>query len=1227
VQIRAFVRWEEAGKPENMPPEWQQREYALALLDLQRELAEGVTLNTIRKRYGQSPVEGDDEPLPFPQVVSDEEEAGAQAFIHYDQEPEGDVQDDEPSPPAPQAVFTEGQVQRRSWDMKRLINGAVSGATSTEAETAPISETMMARWSRRARKRKGELVSRRLYKLGHDGVEDGQLLVELWKYEKDDPTATSGPRKRVLRREVEITSDVADPLVLHWGVAKDEPNQWLLPPENVRPPGTEAVSHMSCETDLVQSEGCLRVDDEINDEVCYPIQTLTLTLPGEGSNELMGIQYVIRTAEGNIWYKDSAHNGANFISSFSVPHTQDELTERIIRSEASGSWWSLMHRYNLCRSLLDGVTQDKPKNRVKAMAKLFVWLRYSATRHLTWQRNYNVKPRELSSAQQALTLALAEAYVSQPALRELIRLTLGTLGRGGDGGEGQQIRDEILNIMHRNNIKEVKGIWMEEWHQKLHNNTTPDDVIICEAYLAFLRGKADTAAYWRVLGEGGITRERLESFERPIKAEPLPRPGQEAQLIKEFENYGRILRKVHSGADLVVCMEACGQRLPAHIKSLLSFIISRQSDNNVIALIGACVEARQELVDAGLAGGKDPAWVRELLYLDLAIDDVVRRAVERAGSLELDVSAQMQLVGLVLENLCLSNISSNEELVTCAYEWRRTCAIKDSDPEWALHAKATVDRLRTALSLTGDTYSGLMQPTAEHIGRACGIDNWVVDVFAEEVIRGGPAFALSLLISRLDPLLRQAADMGSWQVISPQSAAGYVKVVQRLDDWQSFTFEKPTVLVVDYVSGAEEMPAGATAVLTGSTVDVLSHASVRARNLQVTFATCYDSATLDDLRSLEDCPVTLNCNGGGDVLYTATETLEELKRGGPSAVVGGPTLQLKAPKFCGQFAVPMNGFVSGVVGAKSQNTAALFQRLESGGLPDWVGLPASIALPFGTFEAVLDDPINKEVKKELKKRVKAIDLASPESTRITLRACRHAARKVVWPIALRKKLLAEMTAADMEGVPSDEDRWGAAWDAIKEVWASMWTERAYISLRNVGCNHADLRMSVLCQRIIPADYAFVIHTVNPSTGCEDEIYAEVVRGLGETLVGNYPGRALSFVCRKDALSEPVVQGYPSKSLGLFVDGTFIFRSDSNGEDLEGYAGAGLFESVPMDKTTERVLDYSEDPLVWDADFRHNLLSKIASVGAAVEKTLGCPQDIEGVVRDGQVYVVQTRPQV
>jgi alpha-glucan,water dikinase len=65
-------------------------------------------------------------------------------------------------------------------------------------------------------------------------------------------------------------------------------------------------------------------------------------------------------------------------------------------------------------------------------------------------------------------------------------------------------------------------------------------------------------------------------------------------------------------------------------------------------------------------------------------------------------------------------------------------------------------------------------------------------------------------------------------------------------------------------------------------------------------------------------------------------------------------------------------------------------------------------------------------------------------------------------------------------------------------------------------------MAVLVQEIVNADYAFVIHTTNPSSGDSSEIYAEVVKGLGETLVGAYPGRAMSFICKKDELDSPKV---------------------------------------------------------------------------------------------------------
>ena len=45
----------------------------------------------------------------------------------------------------------------------------------------------------------------------------------------------------------------------------------------------------------------------------------------------------------------------------------------------------------------------------------------------------------------------------------------------------------------------VQGGMMEEWHQKLHNNTSPDDVIICQALIAYIESGLDIAAYWDTL--------------------------------------------------------------------------------------------------------------------------------------------------------------------------------------------------------------------------------------------------------------------------------------------------------------------------------------------------------------------------------------------------------------------------------------------------------------------------------------------------------------------------------------------------------------------------------------------------------------------------------------------------------------------------------------------------------------------------------------------------------
>ena len=66
VEIRSYVRWEEAGKPEDTSREWQAREYQAALIDLKLEMLAGGNLNDVRRRYQLDTEFGEDSPCHSP---------------------------------------------------------------------------------------------------------------------------------------------------------------------------------------------------------------------------------------------------------------------------------------------------------------------------------------------------------------------------------------------------------------------------------------------------------------------------------------------------------------------------------------------------------------------------------------------------------------------------------------------------------------------------------------------------------------------------------------------------------------------------------------------------------------------------------------------------------------------------------------------------------------------------------------------------------------------------------------------------------------------------------------------------------------------------------------------------------------------------------------------------------------------------------------------------------
>jgi len=77
-------------------------------------------------------------------------------------------------------------------------------------------------------------------------------------------------------------------------------------------------------------------------------------------------------------------------------------------------------------------------------------------------------------------------------------------------------------------------------------------------------------------------------------------------------------------------------------------------------------------------------------------------------------------------------------------------------------------------------------------------------------------------------------------------------------------------------------------------------------------------------------------------------------------------------------------------------------------------------------------------------------------------------------------------------------------EAVRECWASLWTERAFDYRERNGFDHLGVDMAVIVQELIPAEAAGVIFTADPVTGRDDRITIEAVPGLGEALVS---GRA------------------------------------------------------------------------------------------------------------------------
>ena len=143
-------------------------------------------------------------------------------------------------------------------------------------------------------------------------------------------------------------------------------------------------------------------------------------------------------------------------------------------------------------------------------------------------------------------------------------------------------------------------------------------------------------------------------------------------------------------------------------------------------------------------------------------------------------------------------------------------------------------------------------------------------------------------------------------------------------------------------------------------------------------------------------------------------------------------------------------------------------------------------------------------------------------------------------------------------------------------------------------------MAVLVQKMITPDYSFVLHTVNPGSRNPEEAYIELAVGLGEILTSApAPGTPYRMVCNK-------VSG--EAQLLAFANLSYAIWPDKAG----GIA--------------RKILDYSKVEMSRELEFHKALGSRLTAIARQAEDAFGQPQDIEGAIADGEIYLVQSRPQ-
>ena len=830
----------------------------------------------------------------------------------------------------------------------------------------------------------------------------------------------------------------------------------------------------------------------------------------------------------------------------------------------------------------DRLTGSQPPLSVAELATIAAYLRFLGTGEVPCEEDgRHFRPNHHARAALAIEESLAALASTDNAW--MVRKILPWLPSHSDQFCRREPLTRIRDIAHRNDIpKDLKREIKHRLQNKLHRCAGPEDLKTSEEMLARITQPGSSYAP-EFVHQFQIFHEELKEFFNATGMEQRldelqPTLGREdAERIREF-----------------LSLKAKGQH----------------GLEDRVVLLGKLTELRQRLTPYGeVVTGAD----RQRLGLaDIGLEDYAFVLTsELANELEgfgVGQSWPQVLAALrgVVANVRVSRIEP-EECLAIESELARWSEAFDPSRDFQLRRLlATLERAHRLGESYSDRVVALFAERVNVLGAALGVAQHAIDMFCEGDIRGNLLFQLSKLVDMARSALRTALRLPPWETLVVGEAHGRLVRAFRLAEVPSSP--APLVVLLGQAEGDEEIPRHVVGVLLAHPIPHLSHLGVRARQAGVPFVTADVRHQLDQFASLVNGWVNVRVQAEGlslESVETNVSPAEQVVGVAPRLLAAALTTELRS--------LPLSAAENTTCGAKAAAAGRLLSLAQESGL---FRAPQGRVLPFGVMEQCLAS--DSALEREYRRLQRAFGEALPDAQERYLTKLQSLLKAVPIPEFLLADLGSGFTASQPLAVRSSangedlQDFAGAGLydsvigvgaadlgEAVRSVWASLWTRRAALSRRACHIAHEQVRMAVLVQEMVHPELSFIMHTSDPLTGSGEHASVELAIGLGETLASAVqPGSPYRLLCQRQAGQARFTR------LASF---SFALRPG------------------PRAPTRERI-DYSGVRWSLDAAGGETLGVRLIAIAGFLEARLGSPQDVEGVVADDIVYLVQSRPQ-